>query len=154
MAGLRAAAGLGAVSGLRTMQGLAWVSRDLLSRRLSRRAGRLERWLADPWVAGGLRWAAAGELVVDKMPWTPDRIRTSALLGRAAAGAVVGFIAAGRERAGAGAAVGAASAVAGAFGGWSLRRALVRGAGVPDAMVAVAEDAVAVGVARALTSRR
>jgi uncharacterized membrane protein len=154
MAGLRAAAGLGAVSGLRTLQALAWVSRDLSSRRLSRRAGRMERWLADPWVARGLRGAAAGELMVDKLPWTPDRIRPPALLGRAAAGAVVGSIAAGRERAAPGAAVGAASAVAGAFISWSLRRALVRHTGVPDGVVAALEDAVAVSVARALVSRR
>jgi len=147
---LAAAAGLGAVSGLRTLQGLAWVSRDLSSRRLPRRASQLERWLAAPGVARVLAGLAAGELASDKLPGIPDRTSAPPLLGRAMAGAVVGAIAAGRDRQPVGAAVGAGAAVAATFAGWFLRRELGRLTPVPDAVVALAEDALAVGLARRL----
>lgn len=145
---LVAAVALGAVSGLRTMQAIAWVSRDLSSRRLPRGASRLERWLAGPGVAPVLSGLAMGELAGDKLPGIPVRIAAPPLLGRAIAGAVVGAIAAGRDRHGIGAAVGAGAAVAAAYAGWSLRRELGRHTPVPDVLAALAEDALAVAVAR------
>lgn len=150
---LAAAAGLGAASGLRTLQALAWVSRDLSSRRLPRRAGRLERWLAAPGLAPILAGLAAGEIAGDKLPGVPDRITVPPLLGRAMAGAVVGAIAAGQDRQPAGALVGASAAVAAAFAGWFLRRELGRRTPAPDAVVALAEDALAVALARRFVGR-
>jgi uncharacterized membrane protein len=147
---LAAAAGLGAVSGLRTMQGLAWLSRHLSQHRPARRAGAVERWMAHDSVARALAVAATLELAADKHPRTPDRIRPLALFGRAVAGAVVGSIAAGRGRETTGAALGAGTAVAAAFAGWLLRTEAGRVTFLPDAAVAVAEDALAVAVARRL----
>jgi uncharacterized membrane protein len=147
---LATAAGLGLVSGLRTLQGLAWLSRHLASRRPARGAVTVERWLANPVVARGLAAAAGLELAGDKHPRAPDRIRPSALLGRAVAGAAVGSVAAGRGREVAGAAIGAGSAAVGAFAGWFLRREAGRVTSLPDAALALAEDALAVAVARRL----
>jgi uncharacterized membrane protein len=150
---LGVAMGLGAVSGLRTMQGLAWVSRDLSSRRVRRGASRLEKWLARRDVAFVLRVAASGELAVDKLPGIPDRIDAPSLLGRAAAGAVVGSVTAGRSLEATGAVLGAGAAVVGTFTGWFLRREIGRVTHLPDLAVALAEDALTVALARALTTR-
>ena len=147
---LEMAAGLGAVSGLRTMQGLAWFSRALAGRRPARGAGHLERLLSHDLVASALALAAAGELAVDKHPSTPARIHPASLLGRAAAGAAVGSVAAGRNRQLLGALTGAGCAVAGAYAGWFLRREAGRVAPLPDIAVALAEDALAVSLARRL----
>ncbi len=147
---LGTAAGLGAVTGMRTMQGLAWVSRALAGRRPARGAGHLERLLSHDSVAGALALAAAGELAIDKHPSTPDRIHPITLLGRAAAGAAVGSVAAGRDRQLLGALTGAGCAVAGAYAGWFLRREAGRIDLLPDTAVALAEDALAVSLARRL----
>jgi uncharacterized membrane protein len=150
---LGVAMGLGAVSGLRTMQGLAWVSRDLSSRRVRRGASGVERWLARRDVAFVLRVLASGELAADKLPGIPDRIDAPPLLGRALAGAVVGSVAAGRSLEATGAVLGAGAAVVGAFTGWFLRREIGRVTHLPDLAVALAEDALTVALARALTTR-
>jgi uncharacterized membrane protein len=147
---LMTAAGLGAVSGLRTAQALAWLSRELSHGRPTRDGSSLERWLSTDIVTFAIATAAAGELVVDKLPNTPDRIRPHALLGRAVAGAMVGAIAAGRDRQMIGAAIGAGSAVASAYAGWLLRREASRVTFLPDIAVAIAEDALAAALARRL----
>lgn len=147
---LMTAVGLGAVSGLRTAQALAWMSRELSHGRPSRDGSGLERWLSNDIVTFGIATAAAGELVADKLPNTPDRIRPAALLGRAVAGAIVGAVAAGRDRQVMGAAVGAGSAVASAYAGWLLRREVGRVTFLPDIAVAIAEDALAAALARRL----
>jgi uncharacterized membrane protein len=110
----------------------------------------LERWLSRRDVARVLGVLAAGELAGDKIPGIPDRVALPPLLGRAAAGAAVGAVAAGRGRELAGAAVGAGAAVAGAFAGWYLRREAGRVTFLPDTGVAMMEDALAVGLARRL----
>jgi uncharacterized membrane protein len=144
------AAGLGVVSGLRSMQALAWVSRTLSGMPQRRRTRGLERILANDAVAAFLAMAAAGELAVDKHPSAPDRTRPDALLARAVAGAVVGSVAAGRDREVLGALTGAGSAVVGAYAGWFLRRESARITRLPDTVLAVAEDALAVSLARRL----
>lgn len=149
---LGAAAGLGVVSGLRSMQGLAWVSRALAGRRLPHGAGPVERLLSHDLVARALSVAAAGELSADKHPSTPDRIGPPSLLARAAAGAAVGSVAAGRNRQLLGALTGAGCALAGAYAGWFLRREAGRVTHVPDIAVALAEDALAVSLARRLSA--
>ena len=153
MRSLGTAAGLGAVSGLRSMQGLASLSRSLAGgRRPARGAGHVERFLSHELVAGTLALAAAGELAVDKHPSAPDRIQASSLLARAAAGAVVGSVAAGRHHKLDGALMGAGSAIAGAYVGWFLRREAGRIMPLPDIAFALAEDALAVSLARRLVS--
>jgi uncharacterized membrane protein len=151
---LATAAGLGMVSGLRTMQGLAWAARALSQGKIPRHATGLERWLANDLVARALATAAAGELAVDKVPGIPDRIHPTALTGRILAGAVVGAVAAGRGRQLTGAAVGAGGAVAGAYAGWFLRREASRVTFLPDLAVAMAEDALAAAVARRLVGAK
>ncbi len=145
------AAGLGAVTGMRSMTGLAMLSRTYAEQRVPRRAGRLREWLARDLTANTLTALALGELVVDKLPGVPDRIAPGPLLGRAVMGGVIGALVADDHPA-AGIAAGAAGAVAAAFVGWALRREAGRVTFLPDLLVAVVEDALALTTARELTA--
>jgi uncharacterized membrane protein len=88
-----------------------------------------------------------GELVADKLPFTPSRTRPPSFIGRVASGALSGAaLATGTGHSLAfGAVAGALGAVAGTLGGYRARTGLVRALEVPDYVVAVAEDAAAVG---------
>lgn len=154
---LGTAAGLGAVTGLRSLTGAALVARELsgrdgVSRWRTRRGPRLERWLAEPAVARTLQVMAAGELLVDKLPGMPDRIAPASLAARAVIGGILGALVAGEDRRVEAGAVGAAAAVAASVAGWWLRREARRATYLPDAALAVAEDAVAVAAGRELAA--
>ncbi len=131
----------GLLAGLRSLSAPAAVSSALATRaELAARA------------APALRLLAAGEMVADKLPFMPDRTSPPILAGRALIGAAAGVVVAsayGRSRA-LGAVLAAAAAVAGSFGGLALRRTLGERLGLPDPLVALAEDAAVIGVGRAL----
>ena len=137
------ALGLGAISGLRSISGPAFVSRAASQGRL-----RLEEtplaFLGSPLIAKALMLMELGELIGDKLPLTPSRTALPSLLGRVASGALVGatmFVSDGR-RATMGAAIGASAAVAAALAGEQLRALAVQKTGLPDPVLALAEDAV------------
>jgi uncharacterized membrane protein len=91
--------------------------------------------------------AAAGELLADKAPVAPPRTSVPSLVFRGLSGAV-----AGRELAGAaGAGVGTAAAIAGTFGSYHARKAITDMTGLPNAVVGLAEDGVAVSAAALAT---
>ncbi len=98
---------------------------------------------------------AIGEWIGDKLPKTPSRLSAFPLLARLVSGALAGAslaITAGAPLAG-GIVAGAVGAMAGAFAGYHLRRALTVRAGLPDLPVALLEDVVAVGGGLFLASR-
>ena len=139
---------LGAVAGLRSMTApavTAWAAHigplQLEGTPLALLASAPARYL--------LLAAMIGELVADKLPFTPNRTRTGPFVVRVISGALSGgALAAGvGQSLVAGAVAGALGAVAGTLGGFRARTGLVRALGTPDYVVAVAEDAVAVGVA-------
>ena len=134
--------GLGAISGLRSLSGPAFVSRAA-----SRGDLDLDRtafaFLGSPRLSKALVLMELGELVGDKLPVTPSRTSLPPLLGRAASGALVGaavFVSDGR-RATVGAALGSTAAIAAGFVGERLRALTVEKTGLPDPLVALAEDA-------------
>ena len=88
-----------------------------------------------------------GELVLDKLPFTPNRTRPGSFMGRVATGALSGAaLSAGLGGSLLfGALAGGTGAVAGTLAGYRARTGLVRALGVPDYVVAVLEDVVAVG---------
>jgi uncharacterized membrane protein len=92
--------------------------------------------------------AAGGELVADKLPFAGDRIAPPAVGARVASGAYTGRAVAGAP----GALAAAVSAAAGSYATWRLRRWVGRRTGLPDPLVAVAEDAVALGAAALATA--
>jgi uncharacterized membrane protein len=93
--------------------------------------------------------AMLGELVADKLPFTPARTGAGPFTARIVTGAFAGAALAmgvGASTA-LGVVAGALGAVVGTLGGYRVRTGLVRALAVPDFPVALAEDLVAVGIA-------
>ena len=138
---------LGVATGMRSQLGLAELA-------WSGPAG-----TGDPAVLRGLRspagraalgLAAAGEVVADKLPATPSRLRPPVLGARLATGAAVGALAAGsagRRAQATGAVLGLAGAAAGTYAGAAYRKAAADRSVLPDLPFAVLEDVVAAGLA-------
>lgn len=131
------ALGIGAVAGLRSMTAPA-STLFTHDRRLARVA----------------RYAALGELIADKLPFVPARTALPSLAFRVAIGGVCGDAVARRQHASrtGGAALGVLGAVAGTYLGYTLRSAVTRRRLVPDVVVALVEDALAVAAARAIAA--
>ena len=91
--------------------------------------------------------AMVGELVADKLPFTPARTGVGPFTWRVISGALAGAaLVAGRGGSLAlGAAAGAFGAVVGTLGGYRARTGLVRKLRVPDYVIALSEDLIAVG---------
>ncbi len=140
---VRAAAfGIGMVAGLRSLVAPAVVVWSA-HHRLAGRDFLLRRWVSRP-ASRKLIKLAAGELLADKLPFTPRRISPGPLAARlasgAACGAAVSFML--RESPGEGAVLGGAGALAGAFGGYYARMGLRKNHS--DLALALIEDALAV----------
>src|SRR5215475_4453305 len=86
------------------------------------------------------------ELVVDKLPNTPNRTAPTGLIARVVTGSVTGAcVAAGAaQRPLIGGVLGALGGVVGCFGGYEIRRRLVKALGTRDVNVALVEDLVAI----------
>ncbi len=143
------AAGVGAIAGMRSMAAPALLSRRLQQREqpsdrlLPRSTG--VRLLGSRRAATVLTVLAAGEMVADKMPFVPARTELPSLIGRAASGALCGAVVAAR-RGGSqpvAAAIGAAAAVGMAHLAYRVRKRVGEATGLPDVVVALTEDAVA-----------
>lgn len=91
--------------------------------------------------------AALGELGQDKTPFARERNDLPSTAARVGSGALCGNAVAGP----AGAAAGAVSAVAGTFATYRARRLVRRATGLPDPVIAVAEDVVAISLAAIAT---
>ncbi len=102
-----------------------------------------------------LSLCACGEFVADQLPNTPPRTAPPGLIARIVTGGLSGacIAAAAGQPLIAGACAGAAGGVAGAFSGYQVRTRLVKALGVKDVVIAVLEDAVAVGAGLLLVSR-
>jgi uncharacterized membrane protein len=107
-----------------------------------------------PW-AGLAAVAAAGEVVADKLPFTPPRTDPPGLIARIVSGTLCGLALAARYDASKsiGAVCGAAGALLSTFAGYTVRRQLTVEFGWPDLPVALAEDALAFTMARTANAR-
>ncbi len=143
---LMAAAGLGAATGLRSMSGLAMASRELAER--TGEADALRQWLGRDTVSIALSALAIGEIAADKLPDIPDRIEPGPMAARGFIGAILGAVAGGDDHWIGGAILGGAAALAAAWIGFSVRKEAGWATGLPDPVIALAEDAVAVAGAR------
>jgi uncharacterized membrane protein len=144
---------LGVVAGLRSMTppaivawgaGLGWLHLE----------GTPLSFLGITWVRYLLTLFMLAELVGDKLPRTPSRT----LLGPFVARVLLGGLSSGALAVGSGsslalgAVLGGLGAIAGTFGGYRARTGLVKALRVPDYVVALAEDCVAVGGALLVVS--
>jgi uncharacterized membrane protein len=95
------------------------------------------------------------ELVADQLPSTPSRTAPPGLIARIVLGALCGasLADAGGQSLAIGAFLGAAGGIAGAFGGYQVRTRLVKALKVPDVVIALLEDALAIGAGLFLVSR-
>jgi uncharacterized membrane protein len=120
---------IGLTCGLRSMTGPAVV-----------------RWRARDPARLAFAGLAAGELIADKLPATPPRTIPPALIFRAISGGFSGRSVARSFGADllSGTIAGVFGAVAGAYLGMALRARIVRASGLPDPLVALAEDALAI----------
>ena len=137
---------IGVVAGLRSMTAPAAVAWAACFGWL-RLEGTPLAFLGSPAARYVLLALMLGELVADKLPFTPSRTRPAPFAGRILAGGLAGAALA-ASLTGAlviGAVAGSLGAVAGTLGGYQARTRLVRALKVPDYVVAVAEDVVAVG---------
>lgn len=146
--------GIGVVAGMRSMTAPALVA-------WAAYLGWLH--LQNSWLAFmGSIWAvilftifALGELAADKLPKTPARTAPVGLIARVITGALSGACVglSGLTTLWVGAAVGIIGAILGTFGGYNARRELVRMLHVPDFIIAVSEDVIAIALGLFLVSR-
>lgn len=137
---------IGIVAGLRSMTApaiVAWAARLGWLHLDATPLAFLGKW----WVLWLLTALMLGELIADKLPQTPARTQPGPFIGRIVLGGLAGAaLAAGSgQSAVAGAVLGGLGGVAGTLGGYLIRKDLVRALGVRDLVVALAEDAVAIG---------
>ena len=132
---------LGAATGLRSQLGMAAV--------VVRADRSLPSMFRRPWMRRLVLAAAAGELVVDKLPGTPSRLAPRGIVPRLALGALAAGLSARTRQASwlPAAALGASSAAVAARLGHDVRARAGRHA--PDPAAALAEDVLALAAAAA-----
>ena len=148
-------AGLGFVTGMRSMAGLAFMSRHFSQHSLAaRRLGQVSSLLRSKRISGLMNTLAAGEMAADKMPAMPDRTQAAPLIGRAAFGAFAGMAVAeyrGAPRISA-AVAGGLAAVGSTVLFYHLRGWAADKLNLPDWVVALVEDALVLTAGRQLAA--
>jgi uncharacterized membrane protein len=145
------AVGIGVVAGLRVFAApavLAWAAK----RRWMTLGNSPFATIISAKAAKGITRLAVSELIADKLPSTPSRLKAGPLASRVMSGAVCGATIYGavEQPLVEGAVLGGVGAIAGAFAGYYGRKGFSRG--VPDLRVAVLEDVFAIGGAILLTA--
>jgi uncharacterized membrane protein len=145
---------IGVIAGLRSLTApavMAWAARlgwlDLHASPLA--------FMGSSAAVGIFTVLAVGELIADQLPSTPSRTQPPGLIARIVTGGLSGGVVAtaGLQPMVLGVVLGAAGGVAGAFAGHEARTRLVRTLGVPDAVIACLEDAVAIAGAVLIAAR-
>jgi uncharacterized membrane protein len=149
-----AAFGIGVIAGLRSLTAPAVVAWAAHLGRLDLHVSPLA-FLGSAVTVDLLTLFAVGELVADKLSFTPPRTAPLGLIARVVLGGLSGaaLAAAGGQSIALGAVLGVAGGVVGAFAGYQVRTRLVKALKVPDFVIAVLEDALAVGGAIFIVSR-
>ena len=145
MGTIKRAAALGALSGMRSMAGIAVLSKRLGRKRAHHRGARILRQTALLRVLPVLR---IGEIIVDKLPLLPNRTAPLPLAARALMGGLVGGILASEERGPVWLAtgVGALAAIAAAHLAFRARKYAHERRSIPDAVLASVEDGMVLGI--------
>ncbi|MGN6177819.1 MAG: DUF4126 family protein [Mucilaginibacter sp.] len=139
--------GIGALAGLRSASAPAIASHILSHHRSGRLNNTPIGFMQSDTTATVLKLLAAGEMAVDKMPFTPNRIKPASMAFRCLSGALAG---AGISKAtggkiGAGAVFGATAALMSTYISFLLRKATVKATGVLDPIIGALEDALVLG---------
>ena len=146
--------GIGIVAGLRSMTAPAIVSWAGRLHRLDLRDSRLAFFAS---VAAVYIFSALGigELVADKLPFVPNRTSLLPMAFRILSGALCGaaLCISANRLVPEGALLGGLGAANGALGGFHVRRLLVKHLKIQDIVIALAEDALAIGAGLFIVSR-
>ena len=112
-------------------------------------------FMGSAWAVAIFTVLALVEFVADQLPSTPPRTAPPGLSARIVTGALTGacLAVAGAAILWGGALAGALGGIAGAFGGKQARVGLVHALRVPDFVIAIPEDLIAIGLGLFLTSR-
>lgn len=148
------AALIGTVAGMRSMTAPAIVSRVARAAGIPVDKSGVD-FLHNPVIPRVMSILAIGEVIADKLPFIPSRITPFPLVTRAISGAVSGAaLCSSKKRSPVmGAVFGAAGAVAGSYAAYALRKRIVKGLHVPDTIVALAEDALAIGAGTMIATK-
>lgn len=140
--------GLGVVAGMRSMVAPALLSHKLVRTIPTKQPSQPIHYLAQPAVSIGLKALAGLEIVGDKIPNVPDRTVAPEYSARVASGATCGaFLSqAEGESVPVGAVAGGVGTLIGTLVFFQLRQWLDHSLGLPDPVVALAEDALAITV--------
>jgi uncharacterized membrane protein len=146
--------GIGVVAGLRSMTAPAVVS-WFAQRHLPALAGTPLAFMASMPAAIVLTLGALAELVTDKLPKTPSRTKPVPFIARLVTGALSGATLATGSGASAaiGAILGAVGGLVGTWVGYLARTRSAKALSAPDFVIALTEDAIAVGGALFLVTR-
>ena len=98
---------------------------------------------------------AVTELIMDKLPNTPNRTAPPGLIARIVTGGLTGACVSvgGGKSALVGAGLGVLGGIVGCFAGYHARARIVRSLRVPDIYIAVIEDLIAIGGSLLIVSR-
>ncbi len=146
--------GLGAVTGIRSMMGLAFFSDHAKDEKKSwqgKDSNPALDLLKNPQVANLVKMMAAGEVVMDKLPLIPARTSAAPLIGRVVMGGLVGA-AISKNKWIQGAAAGAVGALVATYAITYLRKTLHEDRHIPNVVLGIAEDALVVNAANAIVA--
>jgi len=145
---------IGCVAGLRSMMAPAIICAAAYLRWVHLE-GTPVAFLTYPVTLWIFTFLAISELVVDKLPQTPARTAPVGLVARILTGGLCGaaLAASGEKTLIAGALLGAIGGVVGAFAGYRIRHGLVTHMELPDFVVAVIEDLLAISGGLFIASR-
>lgn len=140
--------GIGVVAGMRAMIAPALLSRKLVRTFPTKQPTKPIHYLALPATSLALNGLMGLEIIGDKLPNTPNRIAAPQFGGRIASGATCGAFLSQAEGGAVpvGAVAGGAGTVVGTLAFFHLRRWLTHDLGLPDPLVALAEDALAISL--------
>lgn len=146
--------GIGLVTGLRSLTGPAVVCWAAHLGWLHLQGSRLA-FMGSAAATYSFSALALGELIADKLPFIPSRTTPGPLFGRIVLGGLCGATLCGAASCSTaiGAILGGVGGVAGAFAGYRTRAGLVKKSRLPDFVIALLEDLVAIGGGLFLVSR-
>jgi uncharacterized membrane protein len=139
--------GLGVLAGMRSASAPAITSHILTQHHSKRLEHSPLNFMQTDMVANTLKFMALGELVVDKLPSAPNRIKPVGIIFRSLSGALAGasISKATGGKVAVGALLGASTAIASSYISFFLRKSVVKHIKVIDPIIGAIEDALVAG---------
>ncbi|RWY54193.1 DUF4126 family protein [Mucilaginibacter gilvus] len=146
------AAALGLIAGMRTFYAPAVLTHLYSRHQAESLAGSPLEFMKSITASKVFKVLAAGELIGDKLPNTPNRTAIPGLVGRALSGILCGAVVYKAEGSSPliGGLIGGAASIASTFGCFFLRRGIGKSTKIPDPYIGAIEDALVIGAGIAI----